>query len=246
MAGGRYPNKRFARLVHSFQSATAQVSAYPCRLRRQASTFLIVSLITFDAMNYALATSHWLSAHAAAVQALASVVSVFLAAVLAYTTIFYAREAKLSREAAEKSAKSAGEQLEFIKKQYENQFGLGPQILREKLRQTLELIKYWEKMLGVGAGNPHSVPDPSPLGASELTSAQEYARRISPKMSELVSKGISALRSAKSEFERVRQSVRGPTMSPYALSGDASQYLAAATEAINDALNLLPEESKTP
>jgi hypothetical protein len=88
--------------------------------------------------------------------------------------------------------------------------------------------------------HPHSVPDPAPLAAPDLAYAAEHARRISPELSGFVSSAIIELKFANSEFDRIRQSYRGPGLSPAALHGNGPQvYLDRANEAIDRALGIL-------
>ena len=194
-------------------------------------------------MTFPAYVSDWLTRHSAAIQAAAAAVSALLATVLTGTTLYYAWEAKRSRKAAEKSASAAREQLEFLKRQYEDLLGLGPQILREALLRTKEQIKYWTPMVGVGIGNPHGVPDPAPLVAP-LAHALEHARRVSPECSERVSYAMSELQLAKSEFETIRQSYRGPGLSPAALHGAGpTPHLQNAEKSVDEALAMLPTKS---
>lgn len=192
---------------------------------------------------------------------MANWVSAFFTVVIAVATIFYVRltaklwrETKRSADAATKSAdatveaahaattsaNAAQESLRLLKQEYEDRIGQGPEILREALINAKGLIEFWSPFVVIGLANPHGVPDPAPLEAPDLARALEHARRISPELSELVSSAIADLKFAKSEFDRIRQSYRGPNLYPAPVHGTGPQvYLDRAAGAIDRALATL-------
>jgi multidrug efflux pump subunit AcrA (membrane-fusion protein) len=192
---------------------------------------------------------------------MANWVSAFFTVVIAFATIVYVvltgrlwKETKRSADAATKSAdatveaaqaattsaNAAQESLRLLKQEYEDRIGQGPEILRQALINAKALTQFWAPFVAIGLGNPHGVPDPAPLEARDLAGALEHARRISPELSGLVSSALADLKFAKSEFDRIRQSYRGPNLYPAAVSGTGPRvYLERAAEAIDRALEIL-------
>ena len=194
---------------------------------------------------------HWITANG--VIAAFTVVIALATIVYVIFTVFLWRETKKSADAAATSARAATisantaqENLQLFKEEYEDRIGRGPQILRQALLNARALIAFWHPYVLVGQGNPHAVPDPAPLANPDLIQSLEHARRISPDLAAIVSSVLSNLQFAKSEFDKIRQSYRGPTMSPASLQGkNPSIYLAKADEGITEALKYL-ETNGTP
>jgi hypothetical protein len=153
--------------------------------------------------------SRLLAGHATAIQAFAAIAGVLLTGALTATTVVYAvttnrilQESRKTREAAEKQATANRESVDFMKQQFAEQVGLGPQILRESILDTKRLISYWMEQATSIAYPPHGNPDPSKLANSSLVSAVVYARKISDECAQLVMEAHADLRNAKAEFEK--------------------------------------------
>ena len=171
----------------------------------------------------------WLELHTVAVQAPSAAVTTLLTLALVATTIFYAREARRSRFAADKTAAAANDQLELLRLQYERVLGQGPEVVREALLGAKKLVEYWKPYVLTGNGNPHAVPDPGPLMALDLARSVEHARNISRACADLILSAVGDLRCAKGEFDRIKQSYRGPTMSPASVSGSRADALPSSS-----------------
>lgn len=194
---------------------------------------------------------HWITANGVIatftlVIALATIVYVIFTVLLWRETKKSADAAATSARAATLSANAAQENLQLFKEEYEDRIGRGPQILHQALLNARALIAFWHPYVPMGVANPHAVPDPTPLATPDLIHTVEHARRISPDLAALVSNVISNLQFAKSEFDKIKQSYRGPSMAPAGLHGNnPSVYLAKADEAITAALKYL-ETKGTP
>jgi hypothetical protein len=175
----------------------------------------------------------WLSSHSLMVQAIIAIVNAGLALVLTGTTIYYAIEARSSRIAAQESAKAARENLDLLKEQYEAQTGLGPQRVREALLSTKHLIIYWSEQIGPARWT-NAIPNPEALTKNDLMGVVDHARLISPELSQLIWNVITDLRKAASEFEKMNQVVKFPSVGP-------RPYLQSADGLINAAIKKLDE-----
>jgi len=191
--------------------------------------------------------SDWLSSHTAAVQAAAAIMSIFLTAVLVVTTILYLQttnrileESRKSREAAEKQARAAQENLTLLKQEYESRLGEGPQIVRHAIKAGLESISAWIGQTLLGIHRPERVAAPADLVPDELTAAMEHARRISSECADQISSAIGQMRIAKTHIQTLRQSVHGPrgiptqggTPPPVAMLERAREHLQNALKAV--------------
>jgi len=117
-------------------------------------------------MTWFFIASDWLTGHAAAVQALASVANVILAIVLVWTTIRYAHstakileESRKSREAIELQAKAAQSQasasqaqanaafesIHLLRERLEDELGLGRSIIHSAIDSAVSAISYWKE-----------------------------------------------------------------------------------------------------
>jgi len=198
----------------------------------------------------------WITHNAPAIAAIAATISAIFTALYFIATLKIFREARRSADAAQVSASAAEEAAQAAKdnalaaqqsadaaqksvdlaiQQFETQLRQGPQILNDALRSTKALIEYWSPMARVGQGNPQSVPDPAPLQASDLAHALPYARQVSRECSSRVTSIIDELKCAKSEFDRIRQSYRGPGVSPASAIGPGpSPHLERADKWIDE------------
>jgi hypothetical protein len=181
----------------------------------------------------------WIAANAQTLGVICSFLTLLVTAAYLFFTIRIFREARRSADAAEKSAAAAQRGVDFAAQEFAEQRGLGPQILRDALVSTSDLIKYWLLMTGVATGNPQDVPDPEPLTVPNLVRAQEHARRVSPECSAKVAAIINDLNRAKSEFERLKQSYRGPGRAPAGTFAFPGAHLDSARKNIDQALAII-------
>src|SRR5215469_375902 len=163
--------------------------------------------------------SDWLAAHAAAVQALASVVSVILAGILVWTTIRYAHstadileESRKSRKAVElqahasqSQASAAFESIALVRQQLDDQLGLGRGIIHSAIDSAVTAIDYWKKRPLANAAAASGFPPSDNLIPMNAAVAVEYARRIAQNVALELSSAFDDLRNAVNEIERVRR-----------------------------------------
>jgi hypothetical protein len=184
-------------------------------------------------MSVFLTLTDWLTGHAAAVQALASIVSVILAGILVWTTIRYAHstakileESRKSREAIELQAKAAQSQasasdsqaqaafesIHLLRERLEDELGLGRSIIHSAIDSAVSAISYWKQRPLAHVARAPGFPPSDDLIPPNALRAIEHARHISPKTSELLSAAFDDLRNAKNEIERIRLlgDTRGP------------------------------------
>jgi hypothetical protein len=171
------------------------------------------------------ALSEWLTAHAAAVQALASVASVLLAGILVWTTIRYARstadileESRKSRKAFESQASAsqaqasasqaqataAFESIALVREQLEDQLGLGKSIIHSAIDSAASAISYWKERPITDVAKGAGLPPPDDLIPVNAPAAVEHARRVAPQVAPELSSAFDDLRNAKNEIERIR------------------------------------------
>lgn len=195
----------------------------------------------------------WLRAYAPAVQALAAIAGVILTLALVWITKQYARitndilaESHKSREAAERSARAAQENLALLKRQFQAHLGSGPQRLREVVMGAKGLIRFWSKQAVPATFNPATMPDPENLAqaASELSEVKEEARNVSFECVNHLVDAIVALRNAKSEFEKIRGAKVSGSRVPSVIAAPA-QYLEAAAALLDGVLALSPTDATT-
>src|SRR5215472_14692699 len=172
-----------------------------------------------------LTVSDWLTRHAPAVQALASIANVILASILVWTTIQYARstakileESRKSREAIELQAKAAQSQasaseaqanaafesIHLLRERLEDELGLGRSIIQSAIDSAVSAISYWkQRPLAQTASAPGFPPSDDLIPANALR-AVEHARHVSPEAAEELSSAFDDLRKARNEIERAR------------------------------------------
>jgi len=172
-----------------------------------------------------LTVSDWLTRHAPAVQALASIANVILASILVWTTIQYARstakileESRKSREAIELQAKAAQSQasaseaqanaafesIHLLRERLEDELGLGRSIIHSAIDSAVSAISYWkQRPLAQTASAPGFPPSDDLIPANALR-AVEHARHVSPEAAEELSSAFDDLRKARNEIERAR------------------------------------------
>jgi hypothetical protein len=169
-------------------------------------------------MTYIVAVSDWLAAHAAAVQALASVASVILAGILVWTTIRYARstadileESRKSRKAVESQASAsqaqaaaAFEGIALVRQQLEDQLGLGKSIIHIAIDSAVSAISYWKERPLTDVAKAPGLPPPDNLIPANAPAVVEHARRIAPQVTQELSSAFDDLRNARNEIERIR------------------------------------------
>ncbi len=169
-------------------------------------------------MTHIVAVSNWLTAHAAAVQALASVASVIFAGILVWTTIRYARstaeileESRKSRKAAESQAsageaqaRAAFESIALVRQQLEDQLGLGRSVIHSAIDSAVSAISYWKERPVTHVAKASGLPPSDNLIPANAVSAVEHARRVSPQAAQQLSSAFDDLQHAKNEIERIR------------------------------------------
>jgi hypothetical protein len=176
-------------------------------------------------MTYITLLSDWLTAHAAAVQALSSVASVILAGILVWTTIRYARstaeileESRKSREAIELQAKAAQSQssasqaqasaafesIALVREQLEDQLGLGRSVIHSAIDRAVSAISYWKERPLADVAKAPGLPPSDNLIPPNASAAVEHARRNAPQVTQELSSAFDDLRNARNEIERIR------------------------------------------
>lgn len=162
--------------------------------------------------------SDWLSTHALAVQALASVVSVILAGVLVWTTIRYAsstanilEESRKSRKAIESQASASRAQasaafqsIELVRQQLEDQLGIGRSVIHSAVDSAVSAISYWKERPVTDVAKALGLPPTDNLIPANASAAIEHARRIDPQVAQELSSAFDDLRNASHEIERIR------------------------------------------
>lgn len=204
-------------------------------------------------MSWLQLISDWLTSHSSAVQAAAAVASVLLTAALVWTTIRYVRstaeileESRKAREAAERQAATSEENLELLKREYEDRIGEGPQIISQALSGALKSIAYWIGQTMEGIHRPGHIPNPEGLISADLLSARNHARRVSDQCAEQISAAIDEMRLARSDIERMKQAaLHGPQYLPGAGAPPAVNHLERARSHLYTAVQLLAESAKS-
>jgi hypothetical protein len=169
--------------------------------------------------------SDWLTAHAAAVQALASIASVILAGILVWTTIRYTwstaeilEESRKSRKAIEaqvaasnSQATAAFQSIHLVREQMEDQIGLGRGVVHSAIDSAVSAIDYWKKRPLTSAAAGAGFPSPDNLIPANANAAVEHAQRIAPAVAQELSSAFDDLRNAANEIDRIKRlGVPGP------------------------------------
>jgi hypothetical protein len=183
----------------------------------------------------------WITDHSITVQALTAIFGAFLTLILVATTIAYLIESHKSRQATERQAAAAQEQLLILKHEYEDRIGEGPEIVRHAIAAGLDSIMLWLGQVALGNYQPDRVADPADMIPAELAAAAGHARRISSECSEEFRSAISEMRLARTSIQTLRQSGQH---GPHAVRGDRTlpivQILERAREHLKNALKSVP------
>jgi hypothetical protein len=149
-------------------------------------------------------TTDWIIAIAAIVNA-ASVIA------LTFVTVYYARitkrileESHKAREAAERQANAAQDNIRFLQHELEEQIGLGRITVQSAIDSAVASILYWRKLPLSDLSRASSLPNPDNLLPGNLSAVLEHARRTSVELGQFVSDGFQNLQMAKNEIERVK------------------------------------------
>jgi hypothetical protein len=185
----------------------------------------------------------WIVAVASSVNAISVVVLVVITYKYAESTKAILEESHKAREAAERQADAAQQNIkaansqanaaqanvDFLQRQLEAQIGLGRGMVQAAIDSAIRSISYWRGLQISDLSRATSLPDPSGLLPPNIATVVEHASRISVPAAELVSEGFDNLRLAKNEVERVRNASKAINTGFYdSTPSSAEKYLAEA------------------
>lgn len=124
----------------------------------------------------------------------------------------------------------------MLRRQVEAQLGFSVTRVRGALINTYGLISYWKEQYKAGLRYPERIPNAEALDALELRETIAHVRIVYPDLGNLLLSITAQLRSAKSEFDKMRLSPVGSK------SGKPLEYLDSAAWVIDRVLKDLPGE----
>jgi hypothetical protein len=146
----------------------------------------------------------WITAIAAIVNAVSVIALVGITWHYARLTGKILDESHKSREAAERQATAAQANIDFLKRQLEEEKGLGRLNLRSTISTAIRSIQYWNALRLGDLSRAGSLPDPNNLVPPNSQTVLDHARSVSPFVGKLVAEGFDYLEIAKNEIVRVK------------------------------------------
>jgi len=189
-------------------------------------------------------TTDWIIAVSAALNAVIVFALTIITRKYVVLTKGILTESHKAREATERQATAAQQNIEFLQRQLEMQAGLGRTTVQGAIKSAIAEINQWRQLplseLKLGT----SFPNPDGLIPTNLSTILERAYRVSSSIGTLVSEGFDSLQLAQNEIERTKNaSAAIGTRSYIDRPSDADRYLAEALQKLQKAQDTINSDA---